>query len=91
MWLILPKERLSGAVFFKHEMHIPPRSPQADRPATWHFSSVMPAAYSAVLPVKNAREGWDNAFKVMGEKGDDKPFIDEKSVSHSWDEEEWQW
>jgi antitoxin MazE len=44
-----------------------------------------------IRPVKNAREGWDNAFKMMGERGDDGPFIDEKSISHPWDEEEWQW
>jgi antitoxin MazE len=43
-----------------------------------------------IRPVKNVREGWDAAFKIMGEKGDDKPIIDD-SVSHSWDEEEWQW
>ena len=28
--------------------------------------------------------------KIMGEKGDDEPIIDD-SVSHLWDEEEWQW
>lgn len=42
-------------------------------------------------PVKSAREGWDEAFKAMGEKGDDEPIIDDKNISHSWDEEEWQW
>lgn len=42
-------------------------------------------------PVKNAREDWDRAFKMMGEKGDDEPLIDEKEISHSWDGEEWQW
>jgi antitoxin MazE len=45
-----------------------------------------------IRPVKNARrEGWDKAFSMMAEKGDDKPLIDEKNLSHSWDEEEWQW
>ncbi len=44
-----------------------------------------------IRPVKNAREGWAKSFKMMGEKGDDKPLIDEKSILHSWDEEEWQW
>jgi len=43
-----------------------------------------------IRPVKNAREGWDSAFKIMGQKGDDKPIIDE-AISNSWDEEEWQW
>jgi antitoxin MazE len=44
-----------------------------------------------IRPIKNAREGWDDAFKVMGEKGDDKHIITDENLSHSWDEEEWQW
>jgi len=43
-----------------------------------------------IRPIKNVREGWDVAFKIMGEKGDDEPIFDD-SVSHLWDEEEWQW
>jgi antitoxin MazE len=44
-----------------------------------------------IRPVKNVREGWDIAFKMMAEKGDDEPLIDEKCILHTWDEEEWQW
>ena len=45
-----------------------------------------------IRPVKNERrEGWDKAFRMMGKKGDDEPLIDEKTISHSWDKEEWQW
>jgi len=44
-----------------------------------------------IRPIKNARDGWDDAFKVMGEKGDDEPIIDDENISHSWDEKEWQW
>ncbi len=43
-----------------------------------------------IRPVENAREGWDAAFKKIGKNGDDEPIIDE-IISHSWDEEEWQW
>ncbi len=43
-----------------------------------------------IRPIKNVREGWDAAFKMMGEKGDDELIIDE-NISHSWDEEKWQW
>lgn len=43
-----------------------------------------------IRPVKDVREGWDVAFKIMGEKGDDEMIIDE-NISHSWDEEKWQW
>lgn len=44
-----------------------------------------------IRPVENAREGWDEAFKIMGKKGDDEPIINDKDISHSWDEEEWRW
>jgi antitoxin MazE len=44
-----------------------------------------------IRPVKNAREGWDAAFKIMDEKGDDEPIIADENMSHSWDEEGWQW
>ncbi|MDD2388769.1 MAG: AbrB/MazE/SpoVT family DNA-binding domain-containing protein [Desulfobacterales bacterium] len=44
-----------------------------------------------IRPVKNSREGWDNAFKAMAEKGDDTPLIGDENVLSSWDEEEWQW
>lgn len=43
-----------------------------------------------IRPVKNVREGWDAAFKNMGEKGHDEPIFDD-NILHSWDEEEWQW
>ena len=43
-----------------------------------------------IRPVKRAREGWDTAFKMMGEMGDDELIIDD-NISHSWDEEEWHW
>jgi antitoxin MazE len=43
-----------------------------------------------IRPIKNVREGWDAAFKIMGEKRDDELILDE-NMSNSWDEEEWQW
>jgi antitoxin MazE len=43
-----------------------------------------------IRPVKNVREGWDAAFRIMGENGDDEPIIRE-NITHSWDDEEWQW
>jgi antitoxin MazE len=44
-----------------------------------------------IRPVKNPREGWDEAFKMMRERGDDESIINDKNLKHSWDEEEWQW
>ncbi|MFO8055207.1 MAG: AbrB/MazE/SpoVT family DNA-binding domain-containing protein [Bacteroidales bacterium] len=44
-----------------------------------------------IRPVQEARKGWDEAFRAMGEKGDARPIIRDREISHSWDEEEWQW
>ena len=44
-----------------------------------------------IRPISNPREGWDKAFKGMAEKGDDTLIIGDENISHSWDEEEWQW
>ena len=33
-----------------------------------------------IRPIKNVREGWDAAFKIMGQKGDDEPILD-KNIS----------
>jgi antitoxin MazE len=44
-----------------------------------------------IRPSSNRREGWEQAFKEMAESGDDAPVIAEEDISHSWDEEEWQW
>ena len=38
-----------------------------------------------IRPIKNVRDGWDDAFKIMGEKGDDEPIIDDESISQSTD------
>jgi antitoxin MazE len=44
-----------------------------------------------IRPISNPRTGWDNAFKAMAEKGDDTLIDGDQNISHSWDEEEWQW
>ena len=44
-----------------------------------------------IRPVSSPRSGWEKAFKAMGEKGDDALVIGEDNISHSWDEDEWQW
>jgi antitoxin MazE len=44
-----------------------------------------------VRPVQHVRQGWDEAFKAMGERGDDELLDDEALVSNDWDEEEWEW
>ena len=44
-----------------------------------------------IRPVQKVRDGWDKAFKRMAENGDDELIIDDKDISHTWDDEEWQW
>jgi antitoxin MazE len=44
-----------------------------------------------IRPVSNPRAGWDTAFKTMSEKDDDVLIHGTETISHSWDEEEWQW
>jgi antitoxin MazE len=44
-----------------------------------------------IRPISNPRIDWDNAFKAMADKGDDALINGDESISHSWDEEEWQW
>jgi len=44
-----------------------------------------------ILPVSNPRDNWDEDFRKMAANGDDALLIDDQDLTHSWDEEEWQW
>jgi len=44
-----------------------------------------------IRPISDPRMGWDNAFKAMAKSGQDKLINGNENISHSWDEEEWQW
>ncbi len=44
-----------------------------------------------IRPVSNPRDGWDIAYKTMSEEEDDKLLQVAENVSHSWDDDEWQW
>ena len=44
-----------------------------------------------IRPVTNPRAGWDDAFKAMADRGDDTIADEAENISHSWDEDEWQW
>jgi hypothetical protein len=38
-----------------------------------------------------ARQGWENAFRAMHERGNDE-LLDKNLLAQTyWDEEEWQW
>lgn len=44
-----------------------------------------------IRPVSNPRDGWDQAFKAMADRGDDTIIDEAENISHSWDDDEWQW
>ncbi len=44
-----------------------------------------------IRPVSNPRDGWDDAFRVMAKLGDDAVIDQFDNISHSWDDDEWQW
>ena len=44
-----------------------------------------------IRPVSNPRSDWEDTFKSMSVIGDDTLIAGDNNISHSWDEEEWQW
>ena len=44
-----------------------------------------------VRAVQHVRQGWDEAFKAMGERSDDDLLDADALAPASWDEEEWEW
>ena len=44
-----------------------------------------------IRPISNPRQGWDDAFRAMAKNGHDTLIDGNDTISHSWDEEEWQW
>ena len=43
-----------------------------------------------IRSAKKPRQGWDQRFRAMAQKGDDK-LLDAEAGQTSWDKEEWQW
>ena len=44
-----------------------------------------------IRPVSNPRVGWNDAFRKMAENGDAVLIDGEQTITHTWDETEWQW
>jgi antitoxin MazE len=44
-----------------------------------------------IRPISNPRKDWEKAFKAMADRGDDALINGDENLSHSWDDEEWQW
>ena len=43
-----------------------------------------------IRPSRKARDGWEQAFRAMYERGDDK-LLDSEVVTSAWDAREWEW
>jgi antitoxin MazE len=44
-----------------------------------------------IRSVTYPRQGWDEAFRAMAERGDDQ-LLDDDLIGHpKWDQEEWEW
>jgi antitoxin MazE len=44
-----------------------------------------------IRPVTYPRQGWDEAFKAMAERGDDQLLDADLTGQTRWDQEEWEW
>ena len=44
-----------------------------------------------IRPISNPRRDWENAFIAMADRGDDALIGGDEHLSHSWDDEKWQW
>ena len=44
-----------------------------------------------VRSASRPRDGWEDQFRVMAERGDDAPLWDSGASLSSWDEREWKW
>lgn len=44
-----------------------------------------------IRPISNPRLGWESVFKAMSDNLDDALLNGDENITHSWDEEEWQW
>jgi antitoxin MazE len=43
-----------------------------------------------VRPLHGPRDGWEEQFRLMAERGDDR-LLDDVASTSQWDEEEWEW
>ena len=44
-----------------------------------------------VRPAHNARHNWEDEFKAMAERGDDKLLDGDVVIPTVWDDKEWEW
>lgn len=44
-----------------------------------------------IRPAEQARAGWEEAFRLMADRGDDELLDGDAPPTTRWDEEEWEW
>jgi antitoxin MazE len=44
-----------------------------------------------IRSAQHPREGWEEAFKLMAKKSDDRLIDGDLANQSSWDDEEWEW
>ena len=44
-----------------------------------------------IRPAHRPRAGWEDQFREMGERGDDRLLDGDELVPTRWDEAEWEW
>lgn len=44
-----------------------------------------------IRSAERPRQGWDEAFRLMAERGDDRLLDGDLTGQARWDEEEWEW
>lgn len=44
-----------------------------------------------IRPAEHARQGWEQQFRLMAERGDDRLLDGDRATLSNWDEEEWEW
>ena len=44
-----------------------------------------------IRPAQKRRQGWDEAFRLMAQRGDDQPLDENLTGSTLWDRDEWEW
>ena len=44
-----------------------------------------------ISPADHPRSGWDKAFQVMSQRGDDRLLDEDITTETIWEKEEWEW
>ena len=44
-----------------------------------------------IRPVSSPRQGWEDKFRSMADRGDDRLLAADLTGQTSWDKEEWEW